>query len=277
LGPPPAPTFGVEASALDPTVAEVAGLAFATAVNTHSISGATFAFYYVDPAAAVAHLTARIGSGAPSIQLDSVAGIVAGSYLQIGTEVVLCGAPSGLVAPITRGQCGTLATGAGVGATVATVAQVRATAGFAGDFFNADPNAPTWHMEQPLPNMKLVSVGGYVSNVYGQSPVTFVALAGGGLLLTAPAGAGITTVNVTNQDTAIPTGNVLVNLTATTRTCTLTLPTESGDEGNQVSVKLSSGSTYNGIIAPFSGDTIDAAGASITITPAAPVWTGIAN
>jgi hypothetical protein len=277
IGTPPAPTFGVEASALDPTVAEVAGLAFATAVNTHSISGATFAFYYVDPAAAVAYLTAGIGSGDNSMALDSVAGIVAGSYRQIGAEVVLCGAPSGLVAPITRAQCGTTAAAASLGAKVATVAQVRSTCGFGGDFFNADPNAPTWHMEQSLPNMNLVSVGCYVANVYGPSPVTYVPLAGGGLLLTAPTGDAITTVNVTNQDAAIPTGNVLVNLTATTRDCTLTLPTESGDTGRQVSVKLSAGSTYKGIIAPHSGDTIASAGASITITPAAPVWTGIGN
>jgi hypothetical protein len=125
-------------------------------------------------------------------------------------------------------------------------------------------------------------VGAYVTNAYGQSPVTYVPVTNNsnqGLLLTAPAPEipVITVVNVTNQDAAIPDGNVLVNLTATTRNCTLTLPPESGDQGNQVTVKLSSGSTYNGFIAPYSGDTVDLAGASITVSPSAPVWMGIGN
>jgi hypothetical protein len=279
---PPAPTFGVEVSALDPTVAEVAGLAFSTSVNTHSVSGAAFAFYYIDPSASVAHLTAALGSGDLTIQLDSVGNAQAGDYIQIGSEILLCGTPSGNTVPVKRAQCGTTAAAASSGAAVATVLQVGVTAAFGGDYFNVDPNAPTWHLERALPNMKLLSVGAYVTNAYGQSPVTYVPLTNNGnhgLPLTAPAVElpVVTVVNVTNQDAAIPDGNVLVNLTATTRNCTLTLPPESGDQGNQVAVKLSAGSTYNGIIAPASGDTIDSAAFLITLTPSAPVWMGIGN
>jgi hypothetical protein len=282
MGVPPAPTFGVEVSALDPTVAEVAGLAFSTSVNTHSVSGAAFSFFYIDPSAAVAHLTAAPGAGDLAVHLDTVVNAQAGDYIQIGSEILLCGTPSGGAVPVTRAQCGTTAAAASTGVSVATVRQVGVTAAFGGDFFNTDPNAPTWHLDHALPNMKLLSVGAYVTNAYGQSPVTYVPVTNNsnqGLLLTAPAPEipVITVVNVTNQDAAIPDGNVLVNLTATTRNCTLTLPPESGDQGNQVTVKLSSGSTYNGFIAPYSGDTVDLAGASITVSPSAPVWMGIGN
>ena len=274
---PPAPTFGVEASALDPTVAEVAGLAFSTSVNTHSISGATFGFFYVDPSAPVAHLTAALGSGDQTMQLDSVANAQNGDYVLIGSEILQCGTPSGNTVPVARGGCGTTAAAAANGASVATVKLVCVTAAFSADFFNTDPNAPTWHLEHALPDMNLVSVGAYVTNSFGASPLTFVPLTGsGGLLLVAPSSA-VTVVNITNQDAAIPDGDVLVNLTATTRTCTLTLPQESGDKGSQVSVKLSPGSTHNGAIAPHSGDTIDSSGASITITPSTPIWVGIGN
>ena len=90
-------------------------------------------------------------------------------------------------------------------------------------------------------------------------------------------GSAVATLNVTNQDATIPLGNVLINLTATTRDCTLTLPAESGDVGSQVTVKLSTGSTHNGSIQPHSGDTIDLAGAAIVVPPTNPVWMGIGN
>ena len=276
---PPAPTFGVEVSDLDSTVAEVAGLAFSTSVNTHSISGAKFGFFYVDPSASIAHLTSAMGSGDQSIQLDSVANAQFGNFIQIGNEILQCGTPNGNTVAVLRGCCGTTAAAAANGASVATVTLTCATASFSGDFFNTDPNAPQWSIEKALPNMDLLAVGAYVTNSFGQSPVTYVPLINGsgqGLLLVA-ASSNATVVDVTNQDVDIPDGNVLVNLTATTRNCTLTLPQESGDQGNQVTVKLSAGSTYNGIVAPHSGDTIDSSGASITITPSAPVWAGVGN
>src|ERR1035438_6069982 len=115
------PSFGVEQAATDPTAAEVAGLTFSDPTNTYSISAGTFTFYFVVETDVLTTLSAAItDTAASSISLDDASGVSEGDYLQIGPEVVLCGAPSGGDVPVRRAQLATAAATAVVGASVWT-------------------------------------------------------------------------------------------------------------------------------------------------------------
>jgi hypothetical protein len=84
-----------------------------------------------------------------------------------------------------------------------------------------------------------------------------------------------------NTDFTIPTGNVLVLVTATTRDCTATLPPEVPDQGDTVTVQLTSVSTYKCIIEPdlTMSDTIDGSSSAVTLDPATGpiIWKGLAT
>lgn len=280
LGPPPAPTFAVEASALDPTVAEVTGLTFPYDANLHNITSVTFAFYYVDEAAAGHTLAANLLIGASSATLDSATDVHEGDYLQIGAELVLCGIPAGAVVPITRAQLGSTAA-AGTSGDVVRLAPVKTqTATFAIDFFLLDTSATDWFLEQALPEMKLVSVGAFATNNYGPSPNSYVILTGSadlGLRLNGtPAGStAFRIVNVTNTNTTLTPGNQIVSVVATTVDVTITLPAESADVGLEVIVKRAAGSTHNVIVHYGSGDTIDGSATDVTLDATTTVWAGV--
>lgn len=275
----PAPTFGVEASALDPTVAEVAGVTFSDSVNTHTITAGNFTFYYVDEGATPDLLAANLTSGAASMTLASAVDISDGDLVQVGAEILLCGALAGAVVPITRAQLGSAAASASSGDTVRKVASKTTGAAFGADFFNSDPNAPNWVLFMPIPEMKLVSVAGYVVNAYGPSPITFVCTTGNadlGIRLNATP-AGFATRNVTNTDTTLTPGNEIVNVVATTRDVTITLPSEGASVGTQKIVNWAPGSTHSVFIAEGSGDTIDLSAANITLNSSTTLWQGMAS
>ena len=87
----------------------------------------------------------------------------------------------------------------------------------------------------------------------------------------------------TNTDFTVPTGNVLVIVTATTRDCTATLPSEVLDQGDQVTIQLSSDSTFKCNIVPDTtapvSDTIDGSSSSKILDPSTgnTVWRGLAS
>jgi hypothetical protein len=84
-----------------------------------------------------------------------------------------------------------------------------------------------------------------------------------------------------NTDFTVPSGNVLVIVTAITRDCTATLPPEVPDQGDQVTIQLSSDSTHKCIIDPNSAasDTIDGSSSPKTLDPGTgtTVWRGLAS
>src|ERR1017187_8997359 len=122
------PSFGVEQAATDPTAAEVAGLTFSDPTNTYSITAGAVIFYFVVDTDVLSTLSAAItDTAASSISLVDASGVSEGDYLQIGPEVVLCGAPSGSHVPVTRGQLATAAATAVVGASVWKVQRQDAT------------------------------------------------------------------------------------------------------------------------------------------------------
>ena len=291
--PPPAPSFGVEQSSLDPTVANVYAVTFVTGgvtvnPNTFSVATGTIRFYYVDEAADDYLLADALSTADTSMTLVTPGGgkppvsALAGKYAQIGEEIVLCGTPTGDVVPITRAQLGSIVASANPGDSVMLVLLQAVTVTFPAGFF-ASADAANWVYAESLPNMKLISVTMYATNANGDSALGVNCLTGTadfGLRLTAPAPG--TTVFTTifppeDENFIIPSGNILAYVKAIHNAVTATLPAETADVGNTVMVKLSADSTYDCIVTPYTGDDIDGAPTPYTVTPAAPVWSGIAN
>ena len=264
---PPAPSFGVEASTIDPTVAQIAGLSFGDSANTHSIDGANFTLYFTDPSSSPDFLAAALGSTDASMHLNVDTDITSGEYVRIGHEIVLCGVPgSGGVVPITRAQLGTTAAAATSGMQAFRVQQKSVTVNFSGDFFNADPSAPSWVLDAALPDMLLCVVAGYATNAYGPSAITYVPAgnSGAGLDLSDFAARDLV-VNVTNSGItgapfALTAVQQVVNVTATTQDCYLLLPMDSAMAGLTIVVNLSPGSTHSVFLRLQSGDTLQGSG-----------------
>lgn len=291
---PPAPDFGVEASLIDPTVAEISGLSFEDSMNTHSILGATFTLYYTDPSSSPDFLATghALGLTDTSMTLNSETDITAGEYVRIGREILKCGAPgAGGVVPITRGEIGSDPDTADAGAQVFRVQQKTVTAAFAADFFNTDPSAANWELDIPLPGMLLSAVEGYVTNAYGPSWTTMVCVTDNsshGISLSA-SGAESTSDSVFHitNGSATPTLSgigtsaspfvlqsvpQMVSVVATTQDVYLLLPAESGMVGKDITVNLSSGSTHSIYLVDDSGDTLQGSSSNYQIsTPGASV------
>lgn len=280
------PTFSVDA-ALDPTVAEVWALTFSDPTNTYSIQSGTFTFFYVDEAVILTTLSAAITStSATSMTVTSASGIAAGDLLQIGREVVLCGTPSGTTIPITRGQLATAADTALISASVWSVKQTAATASFPLDFVNSAAIVD-WSLLQPLPDMKLLSVGGSVTNAYGTSETAYCPLTGNtdhGLKLNTPSAGGTTLTphNVNDADYSIPSGNMTINVYAHTAVRTVTLPSGGPNAGSLVVVNREPSSSYDVHVVPglTSGvtDSIDGSSSTVEVLTATnPTWAGVDN
>ncbi len=271
---PDAPTFAVEASALDPTVAEVTGLAFSDAANTHTVNSGTFTFYYCDPTMPTTTLAASVGLAATSVTLTSATGISAGDYIQAGRNIFLCGPPSGTVIPVTPAQLGSLDDTEASGTNLYKLTPRVATAAILLDF-PTSTDVPNWKLLLPLPNMRLSAVDGKVHNVYGDSPESDVCLTNNtdhGLLLTAPA-PGATTVAtysiVNGTSTPSLSGNgttgtpfiltaqrEVIQVVATTQAVYLQMPTAVSCEGVSITVNRASGSRYSVWLRNRSGDDI---------------------
>jgi hypothetical protein len=264
-GPPPPPAFAVQQSAVDPTQLEISGLAFADSFNTHSVVSAAFACYYVDPDASPDFLSSALLSTDASMHLASAADIDAGDLVLVGQEILLCGAPSGTTVPITRAQLGSTAAAASNGSSVKKVQLKGATASFGADYFNLDPTSPFWKLDVSIAGMTIVAVLGYVVNAYGQGDSTPVCVTGNsndGIPLLPST---MQVIDVINTDTTLANFDQIVNVAATTRNVTITLPAEVA--GRDITVKLSPGSTFNCDVVRAGSDTIDGASSYLLSNP----------
>ena len=210
-------------------------------------------------------------------------------YALIGGELVKCTANTGDVVSITRAQLGSVAAtvlAASMPVSVSPLDLVSVTIPFPAGFFSS-PDAATWVLSQPLPNTLLVAVVCFLTSLDGNSPLGIECLTATpdhGLVLTAPAPGALVVTSydpADNTDFTIVTGNVLYNVRCTTRACTATLPPEVSDEGNTVTVRLTTDSTFDCLIQPGSSggvtDKIDGATTPYTVTAANPAWTGVGN
>ncbi|MCX6627721.1 MAG: hypothetical protein NTW28_08845 [Candidatus Solibacter sp.] len=270
-GPPPAPAFGVEVNGLASLALEITGIAFDDTKNTHSIRAAKFTVWFTDPTATEYLVGSALGSGDPSVTLASTPSLVAGDYIQIGAELLLCGTPSGAVVPVTRARLGSPAASAIVGATVQKLFPRGLTATFTPGVFDGGDSGD-WAIVERIPETKVAAVTGYVTNAYGDSPTANVCTTDNGehgLPLTAPP-PGTTAdavVSVTNENKTLSAGPQIVNVVATSVDCIVTLPAvDSEMQGFDVKVNLSPGSTHVAKVRPHSGDTIQASGDDYVIS-----------
>jgi hypothetical protein len=296
-GPTVPPTFGVEVYAPDvanpdTVMAEVTGLAFSDTLNTFSITAGTWTFYYVIVANPLTTLAANVGSSDATMTLTDASGVSDGDYIQLGREVVLCGAPSGSVVPITRGALASLTSTASSGDSVWLVQSKVQTVAFPLDFVNS-PAFGNWKLLQPLPNTRLVAVGGSVTNSYGESPVGYVALtdnADHGLLLTPSSGSAQVTFFITNGSSSpslsgagttgspfiLPPEAATFNIVATSQDVFLELASESSMVGVSQIFNLAAGSTHFAWLRVRGGDDLEGASTDYRMsTPGAVTVTGL--
>jgi len=95
----------------------------------------------------------------------------------------------------------------------------------------------------------------------------------------ASADQGFITINVpVDEDYAITeTGNLIVNVTAATRDCLITLPLEASEKGDTIWLKHTSSSTFDIIRRVITGDDVDGNSSDYHITPTMGQWGGIGN
>jgi hypothetical protein len=170
---PPSITFTADVSPADPSAIEIANLTFPVNPNKpdfYQITAGTFNIYFQDATFGGYALQTGITAVSPSITTSvTPSQISAGDYIQIGNEILECGAPSGNTIPVSRGQAGSTAASASTGANVRKVAIQTATATYPPGFF-ATPDAATWVLDQSMPGALVLSVVGYLTNQYGNSP-----------------------------------------------------------------------------------------------------------
>jgi hypothetical protein len=179
---PPPPLFSARVAADDPTSVELFNLSVASTINIRTITAGTFTFYYFDGRVSQPALSSSITDTDTSMDVSSVTGISAGVYAQIGSEAVLCGTPSGLTVPITRGQLGTTAAAHAASATVTLLRSKVVGTSFPFDFFTSAALA-TWTLRTALPGMTVIAISGFLTNAYGDSDVTTILV---NLVLAAP-------------------------------------------------------------------------------------------
>ena len=258
LTPPPgAPSFDVEQSPIDPTVAEVTDVSFPASPANLSITDGTFSFYYVDPETPSVDLgtalAASTSGAADTLTLGgappSAWNLKVGDFLVVGQEIVqTTGAASGDSIPILRGMLGSAAVAEPLtnGSTPTLVSLVQPaitkTVSWPSGFFAADGSGDsTWSLSVSLPSMILVAVTGFGTNNFGDGDVVQFFLPDGGLLLE---NLGTRVVNIDNAATTILSpGQQIVNVLSTTTTCTIVLPLASGMQGQDITIALMNGST----------------------------------
>jgi hypothetical protein len=80
-----------------------------------------------------------------------------------------------------------------------------------------------------------------------------------------------------NTDYSILAGDTTVNVVATTRVVTITLPPEAPNRGGIVVVNRAVGSTFDVRVVPASLDDIDGSPTAVEIlTATSPTWAGVA-
>jgi hypothetical protein len=281
---PASPTFAAEVFLLDPSQVELAGIAFSDSTNTDTVNRGVAGFYYCDPSSPTTTLAAALDAADSSMTLVSAAGISAGSLVQIGYELVLCGAPTGSVVPITRAQMGTTAAPAGIGANIFSLACL--VSAFAVPAVDSAEFA-SWSLLQSLPGMRVAFVTMSVANIYGSSPIVplllIVSGSSYGLVLSA-AGTGASadqSYSITNgvsSPTLAGNGTTgtpfvlasvqqILNIVATSQDVYLSLPNEAAMAGKDITVNLAAGSTHSAWLRPHtSGDDVSGSTSDYQIT-----------
>lgn len=168
---PGEPVFGLFAAG-DGSV-EVLSVGFSDLVNTRTISGGTIALYYWDELSSptTSHLTSAVDDSTIELELNSDGGATAGSYIQIGPEVMRVEEiATGGAYQVERGYFGTPITNHDVGAVVFHLKKRVNVIPFVRDFFGS-PASGSFSFPIYLPNARVAAAELFVTNSRGNSPV----------------------------------------------------------------------------------------------------------
>jgi len=164
---PPAPSFALSVS--QGTV-ECAGIAFASLVNTTSITAGTYRLHYYDEIGGVpVALNAAVLAADATIQFG--AAVAAGALVQLEQEIILVGSTSVGISTVTRGMHLTVAADHVMSETVYPLAEKVVIVPFIRNFFGS-PASGDWEYRVNLPDVRIASVELHLTNSLGAGAVT---------------------------------------------------------------------------------------------------------
>jgi hypothetical protein len=175
---PPKPYFGLNAMPRGGGV-ELSGVSFTEQENTHTISSATLRLYYWSELTGAdgARLANAIGADDTTLRLNSGGEAQAGSYIQIGAEVMLVTEvhDGGTEYVVSRGMHKTDAAAHGTGEAIYTLQVKPVIAPFPREFFGSSYSG-SWSFPVLLADARVASAELYVTNARGDSPVNAIRL-----------------------------------------------------------------------------------------------------
>ncbi len=176
-----APVFGVSVASTPGGTLDFGAIAFASLTNTATISAGTFTILYYDELSTAPNpqLTSAANATDASLQVSAVGTAHAGSFVQVGAEIlqIISVAAGGTQFQVTRGQRTTTASAHPSLTPVYLLSTRIVVAPFVKNFFGS-PASGSWSYALSLPNARVASVGLFVSNSQGDSPITTLAFTG---------------------------------------------------------------------------------------------------
>jgi hypothetical protein len=163
---PPAPTFALSAS--QGTV-ELGGIAFASLQNTTSIVAGTYTFHCYDEINGVP-LALSTAVAVTDVSIQFATAVTAGALVQIDREIILAGATVSGTTAVTRGLHTTTAASHLVTAPVYPLLDKVVIVPFIGNFFGS-PASGEWNYSVEMPDVRIASVGLYMTNSLGAGAV----------------------------------------------------------------------------------------------------------
>jgi hypothetical protein len=169
---PGVPFFGLSPGPSEGTVL-LSGVSFADLTNTLTVSSATLTVYYWDElqGAPTTALASALGSADTSLSLNTPGTGVAGTILQIETELmqITATAGGGMHYTVQRGVQGSQAVAHGLGTPVYHLAARTVIAPFPDGFFGS-PYCGSWNYPILMPDVRVASGQLFVTNSRGNSP-----------------------------------------------------------------------------------------------------------
>jgi hypothetical protein len=173
---PPAPTFGVSASQTVGGGLELGAVAFTNVVNTTSITGGTYRFFYYDEINGAPPIALNAAVAATDTAVLFASPVTAGTLIQIDSEVLQAGATdAGGSTTVQRGMHSSAAVGHPVTAMAYKLGEKVAIVPFVKNFFGS-PASGDWKYNLQFPGVRVASAQLYLTNSLGDGAVSTVSL-----------------------------------------------------------------------------------------------------
>ena len=168
---PPAPGFGLGISNGGGSI-QLAQISFEKLTNTRSITAGTFTFNYYDEVNGPAPIAITAPSGPSDTSLSLPVSLTPGALLQIEQEILsVTGSAGAGTVTVARGVHNTTAAAHGQGTLGYPLSQKVVIAPFVRNFFGT-PASGDWQNTIQIPNVRIASVGLYMTNSLGDGAVS---------------------------------------------------------------------------------------------------------